>query len=180
MTFADEYAERVAQWSDVQYCMPAMLEAARSRPFCWVLEVGVRSGNSTAAFLAGVEESRGHVWSVDMDVPQVPGHWHGSALWTFVQGDDLTVQPPEDTFDVVFIDTIHTYLHTLAELGRFIPLVKPGGTVLLHDTMLEKVDGEEKRFPVAAALDAFCDKTGRNWVEHGGEYGFGEIACPNG
>jgi hypothetical protein len=58
-------------------------------------------------------------------------------------------------------------------------MVKPGGTVLLHDTVYS-MQGEEG-YPVARALDTFCTETGRKWVEHGGgEFGFGEIPQPNG
>ena len=77
----------------------------------------------------------------------MPAHWAGSDLWSFVQGDDLTLELPVTEFDVLFIDTSHFYAHTLTELRRFVPLVKPGGTVLLHDTLLAHVDSEDLPFP---------------------------------
>ena len=180
MSFAQEYEQRAAQWSDVQYCMPRMLETALRYPGVAVLELGVRSGNSAAAFLAAAEKSGGHVWSVDTVPPDVPPRWASSDLWTFVQGDDLTLELPVTAFDVLFIDTSHHYAHTLTELRRFVPLVKPGGTVLLHDTLLAHVDGEDLPFPVTLALATFCAETGRGWVEYGGPTGFAEIARPNG
>ena len=180
MTFADEYATRLGSWSDVQYCMPGMLETALRYPEVSVLELGVRSGNSTSAFLTAAEKTGGHVWSVDTEPPDVPVHWADSGLWTFIQGDDLTLEPPVTAFDVVFIDTSHHYAHTLTELRRFVPIVKPGGTVLLHDTLLAHVDGEDLPFPVTLALATFCGETGRGWTEHGGPTGFAEISCPNG
>ena len=145
-----------------------------------VLELGVRSGNSTSAFLAAAEANDGHVWSADTERPDVPASWHDSGLWTFIQGDDLTLKPPAEAFDIVFIDTSHHYEHTLAELRRYVPLVAKGGTVLLHDTLLAHVDYEPKPFPVTLALAAFCTETGRGWTEHGGRTGFGEISRPNG
>jgi cephalosporin hydroxylase len=180
LTFADEYAQRLASWSDVQYCMPRMFEAALRYPDVTVLELGVRSGNSTSAFLAAAEKTGGHVWSVDTAPPDVPRHWAGSDLWTFVQGDDLTLELPATEFDVLFIDTSHHYAHTLTELRRFVPLVKPGGTVLLHDTLLAHVDGEDLPFPVTLALASFCAESACGWVEHGGPTGFASIACPDG
>lgn len=180
MSFAEEYAQRLAQWSDVQYCMPRMYETALRYPEGAVLELGVRSGNSTSAFLAAAEKTSGHVWSVDTVPPEVPRHWAGSDLWTFIQGDDLTLDPPVTAFDVVFIDTSHHYAHTLTELRRFVPLVKPGGTVLLHDTLLAHVDGEDLPYPVTLALASFCAESGRGWTEHGGPTGFAEIFRPNG
>jgi predicted O-methyltransferase YrrM len=180
VSFHDEYLDRLDAPSDVQYCMPWMRGAALRYSQTRVLELGVRSGNSTCAFLAGVERSRGHVWSVDTMAPGVPEHWAESGLWSFICGDDLAVPLPEGGFDIVFIDTSHSYAHTLAELHRFVPLVREGGTVLLHDTLLEHVDGDPQPFPVAHALGTFCRETGREWTEHGGTYGFGEIARPNG
>jgi predicted O-methyltransferase YrrM len=180
VSFLDEYYDRLDAPSDVQYCMPKMFATAGRYPDARVLELGVRSGNSTSAFLAAAECYGGHVWSVDTMEPAVPFHWHESGLWTLICGDDLVVPLPDGGFDVIYIDTAHTYEHTLAELRRFVPLVKIRGTVLLHDTLLEHVDGDPQPFPVAHALGEFCRETGREWKEHGGMYGFGELARPNG
>lgn len=171
MTFGDEYRERLAVWSDVQYCMPRLHDAACSRPGTRVLELGVREGYSTSAFLAAAEACGGHVWSADIDAPRVPAHWAASGLWTFTRADDLTLTWPVNMFDVLFIDTSHTYEHTLAELCRFVPVVKPGGTVFMHDTIW----GDRG---VAGALHVFCAETGLTWTEHGGQYGLGEIRIP--
>jgi SAM-dependent methyltransferase len=180
MSFLEEYQERAGQWSDVQYCMPRMLETALRYPEVTVLELGVRSGNSTSAFLAAAEKNGGHVWSADTEPPGVPASWAGSGLWTFIQGDDLTLDLPVTAFDVVFVDTSHHYAQTLTELRRFVPVVKPGGTVLLHDTLLAHVDGENLPFPVTLAVATFCSETGRGWTEYGGPTGFAEITRPNG
>jgi predicted O-methyltransferase YrrM len=180
VSIGDDYWARADVWSDVQYCMPRMLATGLRYPQVRVLELGVRWGNSTSAFLLAAERTGGHVWSVDTMMPEVPEHWADSGLWTFICGDDLAVPVPDGGFDVVFIDTSHSYAHTLAELRRFVPLVRDRGTVLLHDTLLEHVDGEPEPFPVAHALGEFCRETGREWHEHGGQYGFGELARPNG
>lgn len=182
MSFLEEYEERLAQWSDVQYCMPRMRDTALRYPQVTVLELGVRSGNSTSAFLSAAEENGGHVWSMDTEPPGVPARWHDSHLWTFIQGDDMAGDVPSSPFmyDIVFIDTSHHYEHTLAELRKYVPLVKPGGTVLLHDTLLAHVDYEPRPYPVTLALAAFSDETGRGWTEHGGRTGFAEIERPNG
>lgn len=179
MSFEDEYHQRLLPWSDVQYCMPRMHDTAAAYPGVAILELGVRSGFSTSAFLAAAEKAQGHLWSIDVNDPEVQAHWLDSVLWTFIKGDDVAVPFVAPGIDVLFVDTIHTYAHTLAELNRFVPMVKPGGTVLLHDTVYS-MEGEEG-YPVARALDTFCEQTGRTWVEHGGgEFGFGEIARPNG
>ncbi len=180
VSFAGEYAQRASQWSDVQYCMPWMLDTATGYDQPAILELGVRSGNSTSAFLAAAEASGGHVWSMDTEPPEVPPHWADSGLWTFVQGDDLKADWAGHEFDVIFIDTSHRYDHTLAELRKYVPLAARGGSVLLHDTLLAHVDYEPRPYPVTLALAAFCDETHRGWTEHGGRTGFAEIVCPNG
>jgi predicted O-methyltransferase YrrM len=182
---ADDYAARLAVWSDIQDHMPRLHETASRYPEARVLELGVRSGNSTSAFLAAAAQVGGHVWSVDIAAPVVPGHWHRSPLWTLTVADDMTLTPrellPHGLVDVLFIDTSHDYAHTLAELHRYVPAVAPGGTVLLHDTRLRAPPEAPPQdpYPVARALDGYCAVTGRAWAEHGGPYGLGEICDPN-
>lgn len=185
---SEEYQRRLAVWSDVQDCQERLYTAASSRPGARVLELGVRAGHSTSALLAGAEASGGHVWSADIAAPaaEVPAEWFISGRWTFILGDSVTIPLPRDVpFDVVFIDSSHAYEHTLAELRRFVPLVSPGGTVFLHDTRYEPIPWEvggvpQPHFPVARALDTFCEETGRSWTDHDAQFGLGEIAQPNG
>ena len=149
-----------------------------------MLELGVRTGNSTVAVLAAAEEADGHVWSADLEPPHAPDdQWVHSGRWTFLQGDDLEVTPEESPGvplrpDVLFIDTAHTFDHTLAELRRFVPSVAEGGVVLMHDTLLT---WDHREYQVPQALDTFCAETGRSWTELSeGRYGLGQILKPNG
>lgn len=180
MTIQEDYQARLAVWSDVQDCLERLHDAAAAVPGVWVLELGVRSGNSTAAFLAGAEKSGGHVWSADIMPPDVPPRWEESGLWTFILGDDMTANVPQNEYDVLFVDSSHRCSHTLEELRRFVPMVTAGGRVLAHDTRLEHVDGEPQVFPVRAALDAYCAETGLSWADHDAQYGLGEIVIPGG
>jgi cephalosporin hydroxylase len=180
-----EYLHRLGLWSDIRAEMPLLYEAAACYPQVKVLELGVRTGNSTVAFLAAAEEAGGHVWSVDLDPPHAPHDtWTGSGRWTFLQGDDLKITLPEEAPgvplrpDILFIDTAHTYEHTLAELRRYVPVVAEGGVVLMHDTLLTWA---EREYQVARALDTFCAETGREWKEISvPPYGLGQIERPNG
>ncbi len=165
MSFEDEYHQRLLPWSDVQYCLPRMHDTAAAYPGVAILELGVRQGYSTSAFLAAAEKAQGHLWSIDVNDPEVPAHWLDSALWTFIKGDDVVVPFWVPAIDVLFVDTIHTYAHTLAELNRFVPMVKPGGTVLLHDTVYS-MEGEEG-YPVAGHWTPSVSRQGERGLSMG-------------
>ena len=151
-----EYEARCGHGSDISDHLPRLFAEVDRWEDPVVLELGVRSGNSTAAFLAAVEKNGGHVWSVDVSRPRVPMEWFESDIWTFIEGDDLGVADllPQ-TVDVLFIDTSHAYRQTLLELELYAPRVRPGGVILLHDTELEfpeAGDAGDPPFPVAVAI----------------------------
>ena len=207
-TLQDEYLARLRdpgtdrEPNDIRDEMPYLLQAAAGVNGWRVLELGVRSGRSTSAFLAAAAQVRGHVWSVDIAEPQVPAWWRTCGYWTFKQADDLDVTPElegwPDSYGIVFIDTSHTVTHTLAELRRFVPYVAAGGVVLCHDTRLTDPANPLAPPGVAAALDLFCAEyhlaartlpwsggkivkaAPLSWSERGGRYGLGVIEAPNG
>lgn len=170
--FSAEYQARLAgPWTDIQDQLPLLYERACRYPGVQVAEFGVRTGESTAAFLAAAEHAGGRVWSCDTDPPRVPAWWHDSPLWTFTRASSLDAGPR--AADVLFIDTSHEYEATIAELARHVPAVRPGGLVLCHDTRL--ADPPFEPYAVARALDAWCAEAGLSWAELGGRYGLGEI-----
>lgn len=179
MDFATEYGIRCAEPSDIQDWLPTLHDEACRYPEVRVLELGVRSGNSTAAFLAAADKVDGHVWSVDITPARVPQWWHDRGRWTFVLGADV---PPPDGLpaevDVLFIDTSHHYQHTYDELTWYAGRVRPGGVILLHDTDLylpdDRIDGELP-FPVKRALDRFCDEHAQKWENRPGCNGLGVL-----
>jgi len=167
VTFADEFDLRRFEWSDIVDHMPRLRAEVERYTAPQVVELGVRSGNSTCAFLAGVETVGGHVWSCDVSPPRVPPHWFASPLWTFTQGDDLLLVEQAPPCDVLFVDTTHAYAQTIGELVAYVPLVRPGGVILCHDTELERPElaPNDEPFPVRRAIEAFCDGFGIDGVE---------------
>jgi cephalosporin hydroxylase len=167
------YRERCTTWSDIYEHLPFMHDHVVGLGAEVVVELGVRSGNSTAAFLAAVEYTDGHVWSVDIAEPPS----FASERWTFVKGDDLAVadQLP-DEIDVLFIDTTHFYEHTLAELRLYGPRAL---SILLHDTELERPYKAPRRplFPVRVAVDEYVAETGRQVEYRAGCYGLAVIGA---
>lgn len=176
-----DYIRRTAEFSDISIHLPLLYGAACQSEV--IAELGTRSGNSTAALLAGAEfRDSGRVWSVDIGQVTIPDLWRGLDSWAFLCADDMSEEalafiPGE--LDLLFIDTSHLYDHTLAELRAYVPRVRKGGRVLLHDTQWDfrgcDVDLGAPTGPVARALDVFCGETGMKWVNHPGSYGLGEI-----
>lgn len=141
--------------SDIQHHLGLLFSLAKGN----VLELGTRSGVSTAALLAGVEKNGGHVWSVDIeDCSHVAD---GHAQWTFIQGDSRDTAIAEEftkarthrfQFDLLLIDTQHEYEIAQAELALWHPHITPGGTICMHDT---------ETFPgVRRAAQEFADSHG--------------------
>jgi ubiquinone/menaquinone biosynthesis C-methylase UbiE len=97
-----------------------------------LLELGVRTGNSTRAFLRAIEKTDGKLTSIDMyDCSWVA---RDNKRWTFYTMDDLGYVPPA-ILDVLFIDTEHTYAQAIAEMNHFMRFVRIGGVVFMHDTI---------------------------------------------
>lgn len=160
------YMQAVYTQSDIQHHLGLLYSLARGN----VLELGTRSGVSTAALLAGVEARGGHVWSVDLD-PRSAEVAKGHLQWTFVQGDSrdtLIVErilqhvgdlsstreyiDDDPRIDLLLIDTEHVVDVTAAELALWSPHMRPGGRILLHDP---------ETFPgVRRAITEFCARTG--------------------
>ena len=146
------YQQHLATPSDIQHHLPLLFSLARGN----VLELGTRSGVSTAALLAGVERHGGHVWSMDIDdCGQVAA---GHKQWVFIQGDSRDVKfadmfsEGDVPLDLLLIDTFHSYEQAQAELSLWGLLVTPGGTICMHDT---------ETFPgVRRAAQEFADQHG--------------------
>lgn len=172
----DEYRDRAGQFTDIRAQMPVLYAWASHA--ATVIELGVRGGNSTCALLAGLERggnwgdlTRPMLWSVDIETPEVPPEWRDLKFWHLLVADDTSPEAvawcPRNA-DLLFIDTSHEYEHTLAELRLYVPKVRPGGIVLLHDTDPEEWPG------VSKALDEF----GMPWYDHPGWHGLGVIEVP--
>ena len=124
------YMQHVHTQSDIQHHLPLLYSLAKGT----IVELGTRSGVSTAAFLAGVEQRGGHVWSVDID-PACAQVATGHPLWTFIQGDSRNSELPARVggVDCLLVDSEHTLEMAEAELALWEPWVKEGGYILLHD-----------------------------------------------
>jgi cephalosporin hydroxylase len=82
--------------------------------------------------------------------------------------------------DIVFLDTSHFYADTVRELNTYRWLVKPGGLLVCHDTMLEIPMGapHRPRFPVRTAIEEFVAEHGFGWQNVTECWGLGLIRIP--
>lgn len=148
-----------------------------------IIELGVRDGESTRAFLAGVGDAGGKLYSCDLGQIYVPAEWHQLQEWSFIKGDDISLavllQMPQKA-DVIFIDTLHTYEHVMKELEHYIPRLNPGGVALLHDTALnEAVNPGCRHDDVLRAMQDYCAKHDLRWENHTANWGMGIIWAPS-
>jgi len=123
----DDYSKDIYQ--DMHAFMPYLKEVGRGT----VLEIGVRGGVSTAAFLLSEATE---VFSVDIDV-RCADLYKGHPKWTFIYSDSqdhVSVKSAiPDKLDVLFIDGLHSYEGLKSDLTNYHGLVVPGGLILVHD-----------------------------------------------
>jgi len=130
-----------------------------------IVELGVGQGLSTQVFLHACSKTGGHLYSVDIvDCPKARlavANLRLEKFWTFTIVDDVQYavlwhQP----IDLLFIDSSHTFDHTLAELNLYSKFVKEDGIILMHDTVNREYHG------VIEAIKAFQkDSSGWQFTE---------------
>lgn len=133
-----DYEQRAAAPHDIQAHLPTLKalasESAKERPAV-LAEFGTRSGNSTAALLAGLADSEfgGTLHSYDIaDVSYQPAGEHPLVRWQFHRSDTAALGNFPHV-DGLFIDTLHTAAQVEAELVHA-PKVKRW--IAFHDTVL--------------------------------------------
>jgi predicted O-methyltransferase YrrM len=177
-SLASLYEQQCATPSDIYLHLPRFVEMVKAGNATKVIELGTRTGVSTIAFLYALEQTGGHLWSVDIDAkPPIGDYPH----WTFIQGDDesdevLSQLPPN--VDILFLDTSHHYEHTLRELRLYRSQVKSGGLIVCHDTELPVPEGApatDPVYPVKRAIEQFIAETGFRWINVPECWGLGII-----
>lgn len=146
MTFIDKlYQERSApppEYNDIWEHLPTLKAYAAGRE---VLELGVRSGWSTTAFLAARPK---RLVSIDIATFSLPKEMIDSAAelgipWERITRDSALPLPPGyRQFDVTFVDTLHTATHVWHEICAHGPRTRM--FMIFHDTEALKYVGEDK------------------------------------
>lgn len=108
-----------------------------------ILEIGVRRGLSTNAFLRGIDsrlyKDRSHLYSIDIvDRSRFGRSGDPKEQWTFMHSDSRNVDWDKD-IDILFIDGDHTYAGVKADYEKYEPYVVKGGLIILHDITNRRV-----------------------------------------
>lgn len=157
-----------------------------------IVELGVRSGDSTRSLLAAAADiaaSTRHPvgrYSIQGRLPTVRSYdiagdayrvrevtesagipWGdiGGDRWSCTQMDSLAAASAWDfsTVDLLFVDTEHSYAQTRAEIDAWYGKIRPGGLMVFHDTTLDEPD----RIGVTpACLDFVGSNPGWLWECH--------------
>lgn len=141
-----------------------------------IIELGVRAGVSTIAWLFGIERFGGHLFSVDgappcldTDGSDLLGQYMNEKrdlsvrpFWTFIKGWDneqWVLDSLPAAAHIIFVDTNHTYEMTMDELETYYPRVIPGGCMLFHDTNIVETGNAstpQPPYPVKTAVQEFA------------------------
>jgi len=144
------YEQALSTWSDLGPHLKRLHDLTVEIAAQQVIELGVRSGVSTSALLAAVEETGGRVWSCDIEDHRAPDAVASNPRWTFHLGDDRrSADSAPERCDLLFIDTSHKGAHTRTELALYGPRVREGGIIVLHDADLPGVFGPAYRYAQA-------------------------------
>lgn len=139
--------------SDISDHLLQMYDTIIQRSPKLIIELGVRGGMSTFAISRAAQDIGARLISVDITDCSKSCDW---SKWEFLKMNDLNFADTfKDKIDILFIDTSHTFDHTVSELRKFLPLMHDKGIIILHDT---NVCGSE----VARAIDKVFGIKG-NW-----------------
>jgi hypothetical protein len=131
-----------------------------------VVELGVRLGSSTRALLAGVTETGGELWGVDLNEQ----HGINDPRFHFILGDAAKVAGRWEVIDLLHIDTDP---HTEEQTRQWFELYAHRcRAIALHDT-------HHPGFGVGTAVRAFLEQGGWSVFEYwGNPWGWTVLARP--
>ena len=154
--------EKMITYSDTWQHIPTLYLLCILKKPKTILELGCRTGNTTMPLLYGASQYGGHVTSIDIETwPELKTFLDGDKelkkYWTFIESDDIKLEWKQN-IDFLYIDTSHTYDHTINELKKYEPLVDSGGIIVLHDIFEAEVS--------KAISDYFKDRNDFKYVRY--------------
>lgn len=152
-----------------------------------IVETGVARGGSLllSASMLELAGNPGFVVGIDIDIREanrkaIEEHPLAGRI-RLVEGSSTSPEVAQEVRDlaatsdrvVILLDSNHTHAHVLRELEIYSPLVKPGGYIVVFDTVIEEMPAGsfpdrpwDKGNNPATAVRAFLDRTNRFEVDH--------------
>jgi len=139
--------------SDINEHLPLMTILCTLMKPKTIVELGVRAGVSTQAFLAYVEANNdSRLYSYDIRDVCSESYYKNCGIlerfpkaknfdfWNFEIGDSLKVHNKweDNSIDILFIDTKHKPEQLRLELESWHKKVKSNGIIIMHDVVLKK------------------------------------------
>jgi predicted O-methyltransferase YrrM len=119
-----------------------------------ILELGVRTGNTTLPFLCAAKELGGMVHSVDLDATTFQCPDDLRVYWKFFQSDAISWLEQQRNqgakYNLIYIDDWHAYEHVRRELEIIDSMVTPSSIILLHDLMYSNAQPDYRSDPSTA------------------------------
>lgn len=132
--------------SDISDHLETLYRLALDHKAGLVVELGVRSGESSFVLEKAVRKTGGWLISVDLEDTEFTSDY---GRWHFIRMDDrelaarFTAEMKQrgvpETIDFLFLDTSHTYADTVEELNAWMPLLSKRAIVALHDTNMATI-----------------------------------------
>ena len=155
-----------------------------------VLEIGVLTGQSTRSILLALDKNKsGKLVSIDhknrSDILDLKFSEY-KKYWKFIQGSSHLPEilqaakdelEEDELYDVLLIDGDHTYEGAKQDWEDYMPLVKQGGVIFLHDTV-NRNEGVNKLWDEIDFPEKFNCDWGLARVSHDLVVGMGIVKKP--
>ncbi|MBF0100883.1 MAG: class I SAM-dependent methyltransferase [Desulfobacterales bacterium] len=139
----------------------------------YILETGVARGYSTSCIACALSElqNQGHVYAIDPGI--YPHLWDNTYLSTYItwipkKSQDALNEVSVRNYDILVIDSMHDYETCAWEVIQFEKFLKPGGYMLMHDSLYyDGVGAVVKQLSQNSRFEVVTLKTPRtHGIEH--------------
>lgn len=127
------------------------------------IECGVWEGNVTVPMAMGLKQNGGLLVSIDIDLtrPALKEKIDRNNIQNvnFLQMSDLNfkLEGHRESFDIVYIDSLHDYEHVVKQLFLYDEYLKKGGVFILHDIVA---------YSGVGLVDSYEDSGYENFAEY--------------
>ncbi len=155
------YEKQCKRPSDINQHLPILMKYTKECES--VLELGVRGCVSSWAFAHGLVNNgrkKKLLFCNDLNpcnINKLQTNCKGIIDVQYKWCSDLSLDFPNESFDIVFIDTFHVYGQLKRELKKFSKIAKK--YIIMHDTEVDKIYGEVNR-SMLNSVDKLVKSTG--------------------